>query len=315
MPLPAKHPPSLKFGLTIAILGLASTARPNDGAIGDDNGTIVFRQQADVSMDSEALFISEELVRVDYTFTNRSSKDLTVPIAFPMPPMYFGDADHGEIEDFKLRVDGRAVQTLRKLVVMLSSGKTGEAAVDVSEAFARSGWKTRELAEFLSDGAVPKGRKPLPATWFDANGEPRFTISEYFVWSQPFPPGKPVSISHDYKPSLTTGVPQSNALLTEWYGDAACVDKSMRASMRKRDQGQGLQWSLLSYILMTAKTWQGPIKDFKLTIRKKSPSDLVSLCLDGDLRKVDPGTFEFQQRDFTPKADLKVLFVRDFPQE
>ena len=37
----------------------------NDSTFGEDNGTIVFKQQADISMDKEVLLISEKQVKVD----------------------------------------------------------------------------------------------------------------------------------------------------------------------------------------------------------------------------------------------------------
>lgn len=59
-----------------------------------------------------------------------------------------------------------------------------------------------------------------------------------------------------------------------------------------------------------ARTWNGPIKDFQLTIRKQAASDILSLCFDGDLKKIDPLTFQFKQANFVPMRDLNVLFVR-----
>jgi hypothetical protein len=85
-------------------------------------------------MDKESLFISEEKITVDYVFNNTSQQDLVVPIAFPMPAMYFGSSDHGEIKDFKLWVDGKPIKTERKLVILLD-GKT-----DISKKVAESGW-------------------------------------------------------------------------------------------------------------------------------------------------------------------------------
>lgn len=55
--------------------------------------------------------------------------------------------------------------------------------------------------------------------------------------------------------------------------------------MQRREGKYGLGWANLRYVLTTGKNWNGPIKDFQLTIRKQAPSDILSLCLDGELSK------------------------------
>lgn len=282
---------------------LATAAAANDTAIGDDNGTITFKPQPAISMDSEALFISEELVTVDYVFKNTGPGDLTVQVAFPMPPVYFGSSDHTEIQRFEVWADGKPVRTERKWVV-----KLGEA--DISEQFRRSGWSIDDLFAFVHSGKTPRGKKRLPSDWFDEVNEPRFHISEYFVWQQKFPAGTPLSIRHSYVPSVTTGVPQPADTLLESYSAETCMDKSAVAAMHKRDGEGGLEWRHLSYILTTANNWQGAIKDFKLTIRKRLPSDVFSLCFDGNFKKTDPLTFELRQSNFRPRQDLRILFFR-----
>ncbi|MCE4372288.1 DUF4424 domain-containing protein [Xanthomonas hortorum] len=293
----------LVLALVLAVLGCGS-AQANDSSFGDDNGTIRLLHQPDISMDKEALLLSEERVQVDYVFTNNSERALTVPIAFPMPPMYFGMADHSELTDFKLWVDGKPIATTRKLVVLLDDGS------DISKAFAASGWSADDVATFTESGTVPKGRKPLPARWIDPDQQPRFTLSEYFVWQQLFPARRSVQIRHAYAPSVSTGVPQSSAFLLESYAKDTCIDPATRTSMQRRVGEHGLGWANLRYVLTTGKNWNGPIKDFQLTIRKQAASDMLSLCFDGALEKIDPLTFQFKQTNFVPMRDLNLLFVR-----
>ncbi|WP_369942024.1 DUF4424 family protein [Xanthomonas medicagonis] len=281
----------------------AASAHANDSSFGDANGSIQLLQQPDIRMSKEDLFVSEDLVRVDYVFTNTSTRDLRVPIAFPMPPMYFGMADHSALTDFKLWVDGKPVRTERTLVARLG-------AADVSREWAASGWSEDDLAAFVESGDVPKGRKALPRHWFDADGQPLFTLSEYFTWQQVFPAGKSVSIRHSYAPSLASGVPRPAADLIRDYAKDTCLDAGAQQSARRREGANGLEWSNLRYILLTGNNWKGPIQDFRLTLKKRAPTDLLSLCFDGDLKRVDPLTFEFQQQDFVPRQDLNVLFLR-----
>jgi hypothetical protein len=264
-------------------------------------------------MDKESLFISETEVRVDYVFTNTSSQDLIVPIAFPMPPMFFGSADHSSIDNFTLKVNGKTQPTQHRLVAQLAD-KT-----DISTELKQLGWGVDEVAYFAEYAEVPKGKPALPKQWLDENQQIAFTLSDYFVWEQTFPAGQSVAISHSYTPSISTGIPDTASSIIDTYTELACLDESAKQGIRKRnlivkqdgeDQEIGVEWSHLSYILVTANNWQGSIKDFKLTLKKSQPTDLISLCFDGELKKTDPLTFEFQQKQFTPKQDLSVLFIR-----
>ena len=286
----------------VCLLWCAAPALANDTSVGDDNGTLVFQRMPDVRMASEALSISRDRVEVDYVFVNTGKRDVVTTVAFPMPPMYFDDGDHSDITDFSLAVDGRAQPTSRSLVVKLGDE-------DVSKRFAASGWRPDDVASVVQGGDPPKGRKPLPKDWFDADGMPRFTISEYFTWKQTFHPGVPVAIHHAYSPSVTTGVPQPVEFLLDEYASATCVDAAMARAIRKRDGEYGVRWADLRYILKTANNWQGPIGDFHLTIRKPSPTAVMSLCFDGELKKAAPTVFEFRQKDFVPDRDLDILFI------
>jgi hypothetical protein len=288
----------------LAACVLSSPAHANDTAIGDDNGTITFKHQPAISMDSEALLISEELVTVDYLFTNTSSADVTTPIAFPMPPVYFGSSDHTEIENFKVWVDGKLVATERKWVIQWGDE-------DVSEKVRLLGWSVDDIFALLQNEKIPKGKKRLPKEWFDRD-RPLLDISKYYIWQQKFPAGKSLSIRHSYSPSVTTGVPQDASTLFDIYGRDTCPDKSLIAGIEKRNGEGGWEYNHLSYILTTANNWQGAIKDFKLTIRKRKPSDVFTLCFDGHFKKTDSLTFEYRQADFRPKQDLKILFFRRF---
>jgi len=276
----------------------------NDTSFGDKNGSITFKYQPNISMDKESLFISEKNIEVAYVFTNTSQQDLDIPIAFPMPPMYFGMSDHSKIEDFKLWVNGTSQKTEYRLVVRLND------KIDISSKLTELGWSANDVAGFIESDEIPQGKKPLPTKWFDKNNQPLFTMSNYFVWQQHFPAGKPVSIRHTYTPSITSGVPQPASYILKTYTKETCLDKNAQAAVRKRETAFGVMWKNLRYILVTANNWQGAIKDFNLTIKKEKADDLVSLCFDNDLKKMDTLTFEFHQKNYKPKHDLNLLFVR-----
>jgi hypothetical protein len=64
----------------------------------------------------------------------------------------------------------------------------------------------------------------------------------------------------------------------------------------------------VSYILKTGNTWKRGIEDFTLNIVKRRPSELVSLCFPGTVKKIDALTFQVRLSSFQPAEDLQVYF-------
>jgi hypothetical protein len=60
-------------------------ALANDTSAELSTGGLIFVRNDDVEMPSEVLAISAREVSVRYRFLNRSDKDVTVLVAFPMP--------------------------------------------------------------------------------------------------------------------------------------------------------------------------------------------------------------------------------------
>jgi Domain of unknown function (DUF4424) len=64
----------------------------------------------------------------------------------------------------------------------------------------------------------------------------------------------------------------------------------------------------LSYVITSGANWAGPIGTFRLVV-DKGDSTLVSFCGDG-VRKIGPTSFEMIAKDYTPKRDIDVLFIK-----
>lgn len=130
--------------LGLLIFGTQSIVFANDSSFGDENGSILFLKQGQISMDKEHLTLSKEEVLVEYVFTNRGAKAIKFPLAFPMPTMYFGDQDHSEVGNFKLWVDDKLIKTKRRFVVLLKQ-KT-----DVTPTVLKLGWNEKKWWRFLN---------------------------------------------------------------------------------------------------------------------------------------------------------------------
>src|SRR5262245_17901232 len=86
----------LKPTIVLVAAGLAAAtapARANDTSAEMASGGLVFVRNDNVEMRSEDLIISAREIQVRYRFFNRSDKDVTVLVAFPMPEIKIESMD------------------------------------------------------------------------------------------------------------------------------------------------------------------------------------------------------------------------------
>ena len=128
-----------------------------------------------------------------------------------------------------------------------------------------------------------------------------------YHWKQKFPAGKIVTVSHEYQPAGGFITPKS---MTEWGKewkntvDDYCIEPKLSEWIFKHGQST----NQVHYILKTGANWKAPIKHFKLTIKKETPSQKVSLCAD-NIQKIDNTIFQLEENNFLPDRDLRVLFI------
>ncbi|PVZ85054.1 hypothetical protein C9426_21255 [Serratia sp. S1B] len=316
-------------GFLFLLLLLCGFAQANDSSWGDVNGSIKLMKQSDISMAKERLSISTERINVDYLFVNHGQQDVVLPMAFPMPEIIQNQGEDRTpgISNFKLRVNGKPVETESRWVVTLHNKQTGQTE-DITEKMLQSGWEIPKLRQALrnyggfayGDG---KNMPPLSAELFDEDGIPRFTVRELFLWQQAFPAGKEVTIQHSYTPSLSSGVPTSYKWIL---GDGTkdnegnkCLNpgtleqlKKLVATIPKQNNDSDdtdVGWVQLDYILTTGANWRdGVIGDFTLRIHKNAPDDVVATCFKHPLTAVGPLTLEFKQQNFKPENDLNITY-------
>lgn len=134
-----------------------------------------------------------------------------------------------------------------------------------------------------------------------------------YAWTLTFPPGKTVSVRHSDAPFLGSGITQSwipddrgfsaRALRDELCASPGLIHRLERSAPR---DAAPLWGGTVSYILKTANTWRGPIRDFTLRLRKSSFEESISLCFPGQFKKVDALTLEAKIADFAP-AGIKLV--------
>jgi hypothetical protein len=323
--------------LTAALaLGAPAAALANDSEAAIGLGGIELVQNGAVSMDSEDLFISKDLVRVTYRYTNHTAKDAEITVSFPVPAIpgdllnWQGDGQVPDLDRLKFRtaVDGRPV-TLSSLRRAEIKGR------DVSARLKELGWPMnwftgeasepdfvhrltqQQRAAFVKEGLLRRDPRD-PAFVL-----PAWDMVTHVTRRQTFPAGKTVTVTHEYTPLAGGSV--AGALYPEirknadWqdYARRYCIDAEFLAAFDAREARNrtarpdspapyGETW--IDYILKSGRNWRGPIKDFRLVVDKGKPDNLVSYCMAG-VKKISPTRFEVRKTNFEPTKDLRILIV------
>lgn len=323
--------------LAAIVAGRAAIA--NDSSAEKAAGGLVLRQNNDIDMVSEDLFVSMEQVRVAYVFRNRARQARRITVAFPMPDRELSYEMESEVAypgDFHTLVDGRPVRMsverkamvghvdmtaeLVRLRVPVAPPEGGRAGF-IADAISRMPRATQQRLARL--GLIDA------ASLADSSHQilPMWTVKETWHWDQVFPAGRDLRVEHRYRPGVggTAGVPLAHA---DWRngenGREAqreyCTDRDFLAGLDRmsaraeREQANYPMESRLRYILTTGGNWRSPIGDFRMVVDKGHPNNIVSFCGQG-VRRISPTQFEIRHRNWRPDRDLAVLIVSAEPRE
>lgn len=321
--------------LSMLFAAAAGPALANDSTAELGAGGLVYVTTEAIAMTSEDLFISMDEVRVRYTFENKSDRDVTTLVAFPMPDIK-GSLDFMEavpVDDpvnflgFRTTVDGKPVEAkVQQRVSALGIDQT-EFLTGLGIPLAPQLDATRAALDKLPQdqwqGLIDRGIA-IPDEFDAGKGwekhlAPNWMLSTAFYWEQVFPAGKTVIVEHSYRPSVGTtagtSVAQPEFGTSDWdkqYKDRFCIEDSFIKGARKAAAGRAeddyLMEFRIEYILKTAANWAGAIDRFHVTIDKGKPGNLVSFCGTG-VKKTGPTTFEMSAENFYPERDLDILIL------
>jgi len=320
--------------LCVVLFLAAVQARANDGFGGIDATGLEFSRTAKVAMKSEDLFISLDKIRVSYVFENTSSEDVTGEVIFPLPPIPVDDLRHMDtnlpddpdrenLVNFTVEVDGRKVtpKIERRALRHGRAAETGENIFgeDVTETLRRAGVPLTLNPERLHDviDELPERsrqslvRAKLLEVRDGWNGGKEYSydwaIAIRYHWTQTFPAGAEVAVSHKYENYPPGGIWVWKHPATDDYQIVTeklyCIDEATSKALTRCQLAYHID-----YILRTANTWKGPIGSFRLTIDKGDPRNIVSLCATG-VRKTGPTTFVIEKKNYTPEEDLRILIA------
>lgn len=295
------------LGLTLL---LAGPALANDSEAELAIGGLVMRQNDEIEMRSEDLFISKDRVTVDYVFHNHSDQDLTLTVAFPLPSIgvtldepvaTYPRDDMGPLVDFQIEADGQPVVPLLEQIAILDGQ-------NVTRRLRDAGLPIDPL-RFESSAAAMADPDLLIDGW-----APRWQLQATYYWQQTFPAGRDLHVHHSYRPATGAGFYSPDELSTESddpFWARYCLDPGIISGARRMLDRAGVPIGVrinLGYILTTGANWRGPIGRFHLTVEKPGPDSLVSFCATG-VTKTSPTRFEVTYDDFIPERDLDVLWL------
>ena len=326
------------FFAAIAFSLSALPALANDSTAELGAGGLIYVNTEEIEMRSEDLFISMDEVRVRYEFVNVSDHDVSTLVAFPMPDIK-GSIDFMQsvpTEDpvnflgFRTTVDGQAVEASAQQRVSAMGIDQTAVLVELGVPLAPHLEATRDALDALPADAQDRlvGLGLAGIEEYDAGKgwerhlAPLWLLSTAFYWQQSFPAGKTITVEHSYKPSVgsTAGLSFGSREMRTgpYYEEHArkyCFDRTFLAAVDKRQKPDGnnaLMENRIEYILTTAANWAGAIRNFRLTIDKGSPDNLVSFCGEG-VSKTGPTRFEMTKENFYPEEDLAIVILTPAP--
>ena len=206
---------------------------------------------------------------------------------------------------------------------------------DVTKGLKALGFSEKQIALVPFEKSVDEKRKlSRPAKTMqalkaaglvDKDDSPLWTIHVAYTWRQTFPAHNPVEVFHTYRPFISEGTasgyegPKSENAGDAWLKKEFCatdetIDKmhGLYAIEDNLDPYSEVPGTIVEYVLMTGNTWKDGIRDFTLEIVKGAPYEVVALCFDGAMKRVDSFRWESHLQNFHPKSDLKIYFGNDW---
>jgi len=282
-------------------------------------------------MESEHLTISAERVTVRYEFKNESDRSEKTIVAFPFPPItcgYWGMNKgidgirldyikenswvlNKKEEDFRIKIDGKEIKLQKQIKAIaikpltMSGQSTGagsditlnvqkaELPLDCREIFGNK--KLFKKAQELGFADDYKGSDPEDI---------KFQTEITYFWEQEFPAGKTIVIEHQYLPLAGSG---NGDLLDKYLPLHWNLDIRVREEERIGKLSDVFGYQVVDYILLTANTWKGPIKNFNLSLTGKPEEVFIGSSL-GPLSSSGPNKATYAAENFVPASNLVVVF-------
>jgi hypothetical protein len=331
-----------RFALVAVLAVCGPPLRADDSTATLGAGGLALEKTDKIALVSEDLTLSPIAVKVSYRFRNLTNADIETTVAFPMPDVTgsvdmtvaMPDPGHDNFLDFTTRVDGKPVDSQVEQRAFLSA--EGKPEVEITEQLKTLGVSlvpTMDAAGAALAALSEPQRKALADAGIvypldvdvgkgaHVDWVPLWTLRSKFWRKQVFPAGRDLLVEQTYTPgtgsqsTLSFGAPDLSAAGAARYRETYCTDgpftKAAQAVYRAANAPRPTMSAFeeyLSYVITSGANWAGPIGIFRLVV-DKGDATLISFCGDG-VKKIGPTTFEMIAKDYTPKRDIDVLFIK-----
>lgn len=303
----------------VCLTSLSTYSLANDSTGYVATGSIQYLKNAQIAMQSEDLFISKKLIKVDYVYKNLSKNDINETVLFPLPHIdnfFETDFAHTEqlLKSFKIIVDGKNIKPQMHVRTFIQKDEMSP-LIDTTEVFKQCGFSQADMLnpwarnnddyEYYQDKLRQCKQPQIQKILANFRKEDVIPWSSQVIysWKQTFKANSVTKIQHAYQPLVGGSV----ALYPDEYNQKFCMDAQFKRGLKKAS-AEHSPFSALSYILTTGANWAKPIEKFKLTI-ERDKNELVSFCWKGNVEKISPTRFQMIKHNFIPKNDLDIIFV------
>jgi hypothetical protein len=331
------------FAVLAVLAFSAAPSQADDSTATLGAGGLVLEKTDKIALVSEELYLSPAAVKVSYRFRNLMNADVETIVAFPMPDITgsvdmtvaIPDPAKDNFLRFVTRVDGKPVDSeVEQRAFLTAPGKPDVEITDRLKSLGVPLMPTMEAAGAALSALSEPQRKALADAEIaypqevdlgkDAHVEwvPLWTLRSKFWRRQVFPAGKDILVEQTYTPgtgsqsTLSIGAPNLDPTQQTHYRETYCTDgpftsavQSLHRKANAPNSKLGAFEEYLSYVIASGANWAGPIGSFRLIVDKGDPLTLVSFCGDG-VKKIGPTTFEMIAKDYTPRRDIELLFIR-----
>jgi hypothetical protein len=335
-----------KFGLvgkavalfvTLPLFGSVANMAADPGAASFALGGLQFRKEPRISMVKEDLRFDDESedsdipglgfkVTAEYEFLNNTDRAVTIPIAFPLPDDWCGAANspyaNFAASLFHVWVEGQEIKYATESRAFRSD-EYGNVGKDYTILLREFGIAPESCKANESISQARRTKLSMLGLLDKDTNAASWTVRRKYYWTHTFPAGKSTRIKVEYPAQMGYSdvylgkgwdkrvVQASEGIwkteLSRTCGGAG-LQKKVAAEVSQPEGFVKVYW--LDFILVTANSWNGPIKDFALTVNTSNPH--VSFCWDGQVHRPDATHVVASAHDFSPKQDLHIGFLEVF---
>jgi hypothetical protein len=306
--------------IAAGLLFFGFSAFANDSAVEVSAGGLKLRKENSVLMEKERLYISRDLIRVEYEFRNTTNNTITSEVAFPIPVYNYRfdeEEQAPDFADFKAWVEGKPIKVKKEVRAFMGNS-------EITDELRKAGITIEKFGNFEPDdnkGAIQTLKqefrdKLIKLGALNEELWPQWEVNIKYHWRQKFPPSSVVRIRHEYRPVCGFHYYKVQDIETDLKDACPNIEviKELRdrvaVAMAKDPKGTNNYYYVfwVSYILTTANSWQTPIKDFEIIVECKN-EEISAFCWDGQFEKIDGKKYRASKKDFIPTKELKVYFV------